>query len=248
MKERPLILVRGGGDLATGVVHRLWSAGLRVLVLESEHPAAIRRQVSLCEAVYAGQTQVEGLRAVRIHSLAEAAQVWQQGAVPVLVDPEGQWIPKAKPDVLVDAILAKRNLGTHRGMAPLTIALGPGFTAGQDVDVVIETKRGHRLGRIIRQGAAAPNTGVPGVIGGYGAERVLHAPAEGRWHALHEIGDLVQPGEAVAEICPAQGPAVPVCTQIGGSCGDCCGMATRSRPALRWQMWTPAAQSGKIVS
>ena len=216
MKERPLILVRGGGDLATGVVHRLWSAGLRVLVLESEHPAAIRRQVSLCEAVYAGQTQVEGLRAVRIHSLTEAAQVWQQGAVPVLVDPEGQWIPKAKPAVLVDAILAKRNLGTHRGMAPLTIALGPGFTAGQDVDVVIETKRGHRLGRIIRQGAAAPNTGVPGVIGGYGAERVLHAPAEGRWHTLHEIGDLVQPGEAVAEICPAQGPAVPVCTQIGG--------------------------------
>lgn len=216
MKERPLILVRGGGDLATGVVHRLWSAGLRVLVLESKHPAAIRRQVSLCEAVYAGQTQVEGLRAVRIHSLTEAAQVWQQGAVPVLVDPEGQCIPKAKPAVLVDAILAKRNLGTHRGMAPLTIALGPGFTAGQDVDVVIETKRGHRLGRIIRQGAAAPNTGVPGVIGGYGAERVLHAPAEGRWHTLHEIGDLVQPGEAVAEICPAQGPAVPVCTQIGG--------------------------------
>ena len=96
MKERPLILVRGGGDLATGVVHRLWSAGLRVLVLESEHPAAIRRQVSLCEAVYAGQTQVEGLRAVRIHSLAEAAQVWQQGAVPVLVDPEEQWTPKGK--------------------------------------------------------------------------------------------------------------------------------------------------------
>ena len=158
MKERPLILVRGGGDLATGVVHRLWSAGLRVLVLESEHPAAIRRQVSLCEAVYAGQTQVEGLRAVRIHSLTEAAQVWQQGAVPVLVDPEGQCIPKAKPAVLVDAILAKQNLGTHRGMAPLTIALGPGFTAGQDVDVVIETKRGHRLGQIIRQGAAAPNT------------------------------------------------------------------------------------------
>lgn len=216
MNDRPLILVRGGGDLATGVIHRLWSAGLRVLVLESAHPTAIRRQVALCEAVCAGEAQVEGLRAVCIRSLAEADPVWQQGAVPVLVDPEGRCIPEARPAVLVDAILAKRNLGTRRDMAPLTIALGPGFVAGQDVDVVIETQRGHRLGRIIRQGAAAPNTGVPGIIGGYGAERVLHAPAAGRWHTLHQIGDLVQPGEAVAEICPAEGPAVPVCTQIGG--------------------------------
>ena len=219
-----------------------------MLVLESEHPAAIRRQVSLCEAVYAGQTQVEGLRAVRIHSLAEAAQVWQQGAVPVLVDPEGQMDPKGKTGRFGGCDLAKRNLGTHRGMAPLTIALGPGFTAGQDVDVVIETKRGHRLGRSIRQGAAAPNTGVPGVIGGYGAERVLHAPAEGRWHALHEIGDLVQPGEAVARSAPPGDRLCRSVPRIRGICGDCCGMATRSRPALRWQMWTPAAQSGKIVS
>ena len=125
MKKDALILVRGGGDLATGTIHRLWSAGLRVLVLEAEHPAAIRRQVSLCEAVYEGETAVEGLRAVRIETLAQAEEVWKQNAVPVLVDPQGKSIAPAKPDVLVDAILAKKNLGTTRDMAPLTIALGP---------------------------------------------------------------------------------------------------------------------------
>ena len=175
MKKDALILVRGGGDLATGTIHRLWSAGLRVLVLEAEHPAAIRRQVSLCEAVYEGETAVEGLRAVRIETLAQAEEIWKQNAVPVLVDPQGKSIAPAKPDVLVDAILAKKNLGTTRDMAPLTIALGPGFTAGQDVDVVVETKRGHRLGRIIREGSAIPDTGIPGIIGGYGKERVIHA-------------------------------------------------------------------------
>ena len=116
MKKDPLILVRGGGDLATGTIHRLWSAGLRVLVLEAEHPAAIRRQVSLCEAVYEGETAVEGLRAVRIETLAQAEEVWKQNAVPVLVDPQGKSIAPAKPDVLVDAILAKKNLGTTRDM------------------------------------------------------------------------------------------------------------------------------------
>lgn len=156
MKRDSLIIVRGGGDLATGTIHRLWSAGLRVLVLETEHPAAIRRQVSLCEAVYEGETTVEGLCAVRISKQEEAEAVWAQNAVPVLIDPKGESIRTLKPDVVVDAILAKKNLGTTREMASLTIALGPGFTAGQDVDVVVETKRGHKLGRIIREGAATP--------------------------------------------------------------------------------------------
>ena len=133
MKKDALIIVRGGGDLATGTIHRLWSAGLRVLVLETTQAAAIRRQVALCEAVYEGETTVEGLRAVRIETLEQAQSVWAQGAVPVLVDPEGACIARAKPEVVVDAILAKRNLGTCRNMAPLTIALGPGFVAGQDV-------------------------------------------------------------------------------------------------------------------
>ena len=216
MKKDALILVRGGGDLATGTIHRLWSAGLRVLVLEAEHPAAIRRQVSLCEAVYEGETAVEGLRAVRIETLAQAEEVWKQNAVPVLVDPQGKSIAPAKPDVLVDAILAKKNLGTTRDMAPLTIALGPGFTAGQDLYVVVETKRGHKLGRTIREGAATPNTGVPGVIGGYAAERVLHSPAQGIFRDLHAIGDFVEAGEAIAKVETPAGEEVLVKTQITG--------------------------------
>ena len=216
MKRDSLIIVRGGGDLATGTIHRLWSAGLRVLVLETEHPAAIRRQVSLCEAVYEGETTVEGLRAVRISKQEEAEAVWAQNAVPVLIDPKGESIRTLKPDVVVDAILAKKNLGTTREMASLTIALGPGFTAGQDVDVVVETKRGHKLGRIIREGAAIPNTGVPGVIGGYAAERVLHSPAQGIFRDLHAIGDFVEAGEAIAKVETPAGEEVFVKTQIAG--------------------------------
>ncbi len=216
MKQEKWIVVRGGGDLATGTIHRLWSAGLRVLVLEAEHPAAIRRQVSLCEAVYEGETIVEGLRAVRVASLAEADAVWAQNAVPVLVDPKGRCLAAAKPAVLVDAIIAKKNLGTTRDMAPLTIALGPGFVAGQDVDVVVETKRGHKLGRIIRAGSAAPNSGVPGVIGGYGAERVIHSPAAGVFRNRRAIADFVEAGETIALLETPEGETVPVTTQISG--------------------------------
>ena len=216
MKRDDLIVVRGGGDLATGTIHRLWSAGLRVLVLEAEHPAAIRRQVSLCEAVYEGETTVEGLRAVRVESLEAAEAVWAENAVPVLVDPKGSCLKQARPAVLIDAIIAKKNLGTTREMAPLTIALGPGFVAGQDVDVVVETKRGHKLGRIIREGAAAPNSGVPGIIGGYGAERVIHAPEAGIFRNRHAIADLVTAGETIAVIEMPDGNTVPVTTRIDG--------------------------------
>lgn len=216
MKRDDLIVVRGGGDLATGTIHRLWSAGLRVLVLEAEHPAAIRRQVSLCEAVYEGETTVEGLRAVRVELLEAAEAVWAENAVPVLVDPKGSCLEQARPAVLIDAIIAKKNLGTTREMAPLTIALGPGFVAGRDVDVVVETKRGHKLGRIIREGAAAPNSGVPGIIGGYGAERVIHAPEAGIFRNRHAIADLVTAGETIAVIEMPDGNTVPVTTQIDG--------------------------------
>ena len=208
--------MRGGGDLATGTIHRLWSTGLRILVLEAEHPAAIRRQVSLCEAVYEGETTVEGLRAVRIDTLEQAQAVWAANAVPVLVDPAGESIRQVKPDIVIDAILAKKNLGTTRDMAPLTIALGPGFTAGQDVDVVVETKRGHRLGRIIREGTAIPNTGIPGVIGGYGKERVIHAQAAGVFQDVRKIGDIVEAGETIAHIESEDGTVTPVTTQITG--------------------------------
>lgn len=161
MKRDDVILVRGGGDLATGTIHRLWSAGLKVLVLEAEHPAAIRRQVSVSEAVYEGGAVVEGMRAALVKTLDEAVVVWHRGDVPVMVDPKGELIPQVRPAALVDAILAKKNLGTTRDMAPLTIALGPGFTAGVDVDFVVETKRGHRLGRIIREGRPSPTRASP---------------------------------------------------------------------------------------
>ena len=195
-----LIIVRGGGDLATGTIHKLWSAGFFVVVLETQYPAAIRRQVSLCEAVYGGETSVEDMSGVLAFDEDEVFSVLEEGKVPVVVDPEGKFIAKWKPEVVVDAILAKRNLGTYKEMAPLTIALGPGFCAGKDVDVVIETKRGHNLGRVIREGEAYPNTGIPGNIGGYTSERVIHSEKRGILKNKKNIGDIVKKGEVIAVI------------------------------------------------
>ena len=199
------IVVRGGGDLATGVIHRLWRAGFTPLVLECASPAAIRRQVALCEAVYAGSATVEGMTGVLIHSLSEAVAVWQAGQVPVLVDETAACVNILQPEIVIDAIIAKKNLGTHIDMAPLTIALGPGFTAGMDVHAVVETKRGHNLGRVILEGSAAPNSGIPGVIAGFGKERVLHAPAAGVLHVVQDIGSVVEQGQVIAEITTAAG-------------------------------------------
>ena len=227
MKRDDLIIVRGGGDLATGTIHRLWAAGLRVLVLEIENPAAIRRQVALSEAVYAGSARVEDVEAVRMDvDLAEKKnrkelleqemeRIWKKDGVPVLVDPAGLSIAALRPAVVVDAILAKKNLGTTKEMAPLVIALGPGFTAGEDVDVVIETKRGHNLGRLIRSGSAVPNTGIPGIIGGYGKERVMHAQAEGILRNAASIGDIVEARAVIAEIETENG-TVPVEASLSG--------------------------------
>ena len=215
MNKKDLIIVRGGGDISTGTIHRLWQAGYGLLVLETPYPSAIRRQVALSEAVYEGTAEVEGVTACRIE---EAEQTWQMidsGRVPVLVDPEGSSIRRLKPAALVDAILAKKNLGTAMDMAPLTIGLGPGFTAGTDVHYVIETMRGHRLGRIISDGAAMPNTGVPGVIAGFGAERVIHADAEGRIRNVCHIADIVKAGQVIAEI-ESGGPGTEVKASIDG--------------------------------
>ena len=200
MKKSDLIIVRGAGDLATGTIHRLKKSGFRLLVLETDHPAAIRRQVALSEAVYSKSACVEGVEAVRVEDEKQMIDAWKNGKVPVMVDPKGESIASMQPKVIVDAILAKRNLGTNKNMAPLTIALGPGFTAGVDVDVVIETKRGHNLGRVIREGSAYPNTGIPGIIGGYGAERVIHAPADGILKNKSKIGDIVEKGQVIAVI------------------------------------------------
>ena len=199
------IAVRGAGDLATGTIVRLTNCGFRVFVMECAQPSAIRRQAALSETVYDGVATVEGVTCHRITALNEAEAVWQNGEVPLLVDEAASCVDVLKPAVVIDAILAKRNLGTHRTMAPITIGLGPGFTAGQDVDAVIETMRGHNLGRVLYTGKALPNTGVPGLIGGYGAERVMHAPATGQLRcALDEagkpigIGSIVQRGQVIA--------------------------------------------------
>ena len=215
MQGQKLIIVRGGGDLATGTIHRLWRAGFSVLVLETERPAAIRRQVAVSEAVYQGFATVEGMTARRIDSVEEVDAVLAAGQVPLLVDPKGECIAKLKPAAVIDAILAKQNLGTTREMAPLTIALGPGFSAGADVDFVIETMRGHDLGRIIREGPARPNTGIPGNVGGYTSERVIHAEQAGILYNRCAIGDFVERGETVAVIRNESG-AYPVPASITG--------------------------------
>ena len=210
-----LIIVRGAGDISTGTIHRLFRAGFPVLALETDHPSAIRRKVAFSEAVYDGTATVEGITAVRISGLREMTAVLEKGQLPLLVDPEGQSIRQLCPTVVVDAILAKKNLGTFMDMADLTIALGPGFEAGKDVRYVIETMRGHDLGRIISSGFAAPNTGVPGLIGGFGAERVIHSPAAGVFHMKRDIGDQVQAGEAVGTVTAPEGE-FPVTTRISG--------------------------------
>ena len=195
-----LIIVRGGGDLATGTIYKLHQCGFPVLVLETPNPSAIRRNVAFSEAVYQGTQTVEGLICTLASSAAEAEEWLKRGKLTMLVDPAGTAIDYFTPLAVVDAILAKKNLGTCRDMAPITVALGPGFTAGADVDAVVETKRGHNLGRVLYSGAAAPNTGIPGIIGGYGKERVIHSPAAGILRNAAKITDTVEKGQVIAYV------------------------------------------------
>lgn len=194
-----LVVIRGGGDLATGTALRLYRAGMEVVVCETAVPTSIRRTVCFSEAVRLGETEVEGVTA-RLAALADLPDLLGRGIVPVLADPEGACIPALAPDAVVDAIIAKRNLGTHMDMAPVVVAAGPGFTAGVDCHAVVETMRGHYLGRVIYDGAALPNTDVPGLIGGYAGERVLRAPADGVFRGVKRIGDHVRAGEAAGYV------------------------------------------------
>ncbi len=200
MESNKLVVVRGGGDIATGTICRLHRCGFRVLVLETSQPRAIRRTVSLAEAVYTGRQTVEGVTAQLADNIDRCTDVWQDNAVPVLLDPQAACLQDLTPIALVDAILAKKNLGTARNMAPITIALGPGFSADNDVDAVIETARGHNLGRVIYTGTALANTGVPGSVAGISSERVIYAPNSGRLSILRDIGSTVKKGEVIANI------------------------------------------------
>lgn len=235
-----LVIVRGGGDIATGTIRTLRRAGFPVLILESAHPSAIRRTVALSEAVYEGSATVEDVSVTLAHNLDEAEYLLFQDGIAMLVDPDGAAIRDiihsgekyAEWDTglttlegggrhlfltcVIDAILAKKNLGTTKDMAPLVIALGPGFTAGRDCDVVIETMRGHSLGRAITEGEALHNTGTPGLIAGHAQDRVIHSPAAGIVKTCAAIGDIVEEGQPIASIMPEESsprlgePGVPV--------------------------------------
>lgn len=194
------VLIRGAGELASAVAHRLHLCHFKVVMTEISRPLAIRRKVCFSEAVYRGIQEVEGVKAVLVKDPSQVEEAWQMGVIPVLVDPELRFLELIRPKILVDAIMAKRNLGTRMDMAELVIGLGPGFEAQKDVHVVIETNRGHNLGRVIYRGTAEPNTGIPGDIGGYREERVLRAPRDGLFEPLREIGDVVDTGELIAYV------------------------------------------------
>jgi xanthine dehydrogenase accessory factor len=195
-----VILIRGGGEMATGVAHRLTSCHFKVCMTETSNPQAVRKEVAFSEAVFGSEKEVEGITAKRVESPGRISELWRNGKIPILIDPEAKVKDSLKPDVLIDATLAKKNLGTKMTDAPLVIGLGPGFHAGEDVHLVIETNRGHNLGRIISNGEAEPNTGIPGAIGGYTEERVIRAPKDGNFRALKRISDGVRANEKVGMV------------------------------------------------
>lgn len=194
------VLIRGAGDIATGIALRLFRSHMEVVMTDLPAPTAIRRTVCFSQAIVLGKTVVEDVTAVRASDAAEAETLLAQGVVPVLADPAGACRETLHPDAVVDAILAKRNLGTRITDAPVVIGVGPGFTAGTDCHAVVETMRGHTLGRVIYEGSALPNTNIPGLIGGYAGERVLRAPADGVFHRLLDVGAEVQPGDVAGEV------------------------------------------------
>jgi len=212
MDAQLTIIMRGAGDLATGVALRLYRAGLRrLLLLETRHPLAVRRLAAFSEAVYCKTVNVEGIQARLTASPDDISRCWQAGEIPVLVDPQGHSIASLAPDVVVDAIIAKRNTGTSRQDAGLVIGLGPGFVAGKDVDYVVETMRGHNLGRVVYSGAALADTGIPGAIQGMTSERLLRAPGEGMFTTSLDIGSRVAAGDQIGQV-----DNLPVSAKISG--------------------------------
>ena len=206
-----LILVKGAGDLATGTAVRLYRAGFQVVMTDVAQPTAVRRTVAFSQCIYDGQTTVEGITARKAENRDQVRDILAAGEIPVLVDPQASILPQLPFMAVVDAILAKKNLGTTISDAPIVLALGPGFTAGVDCHGVIETQRGHDLGRLILEGAAIPNTGVPGDVGGYTTERIIRAPADGPFEPVAQIGQQVNLGDVVAKV-----NGIPVTAQLTG--------------------------------
>ena len=192
-----LVMIKGAGDIASGIALRLWRAGINVVMTDLPKPSSIRRTVCFSEAVYRGETKVEEVRARLAANAADALRLLEEDILPVIVDPKAESAKELHPDVIVDAILAKENLGTAITDAPGVVGVGPGFTAGTDCHAVVETMRGHTLGRVIYSGSALPNTNIPGLIGGFAGERVLRAPCDGIFTAVHRIGDTVEEGETI---------------------------------------------------
>ncbi|MFP4087375.1 MAG: selenium-dependent molybdenum cofactor biosynthesis protein YqeB [Desulfobacteraceae bacterium] len=198
MLSHHTIVIRGAGDVATGVAARLWRSGFCVIMTEISHPLTVRRTVSLSDAVYDGEALVEDLTGRRVECRAEIRKAFQERVIPVTVDPEAAIVEEMAPYAVIDAVMAKKNTGARMDLAPLVVGLGPGFTAGRDVHAVVETKRGHTLGRVIWNGPAFPNTGIPGEIQGVGAKRVLRAPGPGMFKGICAIGTHVEKGATVA--------------------------------------------------
>ncbi len=213
--QRVLVAVKGAGDLATGVMHRLFRAGFALMATELPQPTVLRRTVAFAEAVTLGQMTVEGVTAYRASSVEEVQAALANGLIPIVVDPDGIVLRQLHPQVLVEATLSKYNSGITINDAPIVIALGPGYEAGKDAHAVLETNRGHNLGRVYLHGYAEPDTGVPGTIGGYASERLLRAPCTGRLYGMRQIGDHVQAGETVA-VVQSDGDTAPITATISG--------------------------------
>ena len=211
MFKEKVIVIKGAGDLATGVAARLWRSGFPVLMTEIEQPLTVRRTVSLSDAVYDGETTVEDMTACRAKNRTDILKAFSDRMIPVIVDPKAEIVKEIEPFSVIDAIMAKKNLGTRMTDAPFVVGLGPGFTAGEHVHAVVETKRGHTLGRVIWEGSAIPNTGIPGEVKGIGSNRVIRAPAPGIFKGVLSIGTHVEEGDIVA-----YADALPVPAPISG--------------------------------
>lgn len=206
-----MVLIKGAGDLATGIAYRLKKSGFDIVMTEIHKPTTVRRTVAFSQAVFDNEIVIEGIKGVKVNNINEIYEEIREGNIPIIIDENAEIIKELSPNVVVDAIIAKQNLGTSIEDAPIVIGVGPGFEAKVDCHLVVETKRGHYLGKVIEEGSAIPNTGVPGNIGGYTKERIIRASSNGKIKPVVAIGDFVKKGDIVAYI-----DGVEVLSEIDG--------------------------------